>query len=272
MIKIDIDKIINELKVTSEWKRYEKDLREHLSDFKQKNFNIDELIWKSWILVNDEIVLIKSTLKDSNNKYWNWWKKEKLINKFINIYFREVKFCPYCWKIPLISYKNKYDKLKRTFDIDHIFPKEKFPHLTYNFYNLIPVCKICNNLKNNKNILDYNNIFTPYYWFLRKKSWKIIVYNEILNDDFLSSWLEQNIWFYELSQVYKNSQDTINDTEFILDKAAKINVDLFNNCNLNIEERKQYYFKNFYTTKDEDILKYSNWKLKRKLISEIKKD
>ena len=39
---------------------------------------------------------------------------------------------------------------------------------------------------------------------------------------------------------------------------------------LDNKERKEHYFKNFYTTDEENILKFANWKLKRKLINDIK--
>ncbi len=36
------------------------------------------------------------------------------------------------------------------------------------------------------------------------------------------------------------------------------------------KQLKDYFFKNYYPTKEEDILKYSNWKLKKDLIESLK--
>jgi len=38
----------------------------------------------------------------------------------------------------------------------------------------------------------------------------------------------------------------------------------------NLEELKNYFFKNFYPKQEQDILKFSNWKLKKDLIKNIK--
>ena len=38
----------------------------------------------------------------------------------------------------------------------------------------------------------------------------------------------------------------------------------------NLEERKDLFFKNYYPTQEQDILKFSNWKLKKDLIENLK--
>ena len=63
-----------------------------------------------------------------------------------------LKVCPYC-------NRNFIDKLKinknvrtyaGTFELDHFYPKEKFPMFAVSFYNLIPVCGTCNGIKSNE--------------------------------------------------------------------------------------------------------------------------
>lgn len=288
MIKINIDEIMKKLKQTKDWKNYENDLNKHLSDFNEKIFTIEELTWKEWII---NLKLNKIEEKEIlNDNFWKWTKKsdnfiefEKLKEKFLDIFFQEIKFCPYCWKIPLIRYENDKNQKKWTYHLDHIFPKSKYRHLTYNFYNLIPVCSICNQFKKEKDLSSnkYNKIFHPYYWLIKNENSKVIFdENYTLWDDFLSNDFDENSKFYKLSQIYKNAQDTHNDTEFILDKILKIKTDELNFNHKKIwssfdkEERVEHYFKNFYTKEEKDILKYSNWKLKRKLINSItpKKD
>lgn len=283
MIKIEIDKIIEKLKKTDEWKRYKNSLEKHLTDFNERNFQIEELIWKKWITGDeDELIVLKTTLKDWV-AWWEWWKKESLIELFIKEYLKEVRICPYCGKIPLISYDNKEWKKRRTFDMDHIFAKESYPHLMYNFYNLIPICKICNNLKLTQDLSNSVNVFHPYYWLLVEGvSWKKyfnkkefinnnFLNTEFINDDFLNNLNKENIRFYNLDKIYYNAQDTENDTDFILDKISKINTDRDKWGFFDIKERKEHYFKNFYPPEQKDTLKFSNGKLRRKLINEIKK-
>ncbi|WP_052444711.1 HNH endonuclease [Flammeovirga sp. OC4] len=51
--------------------------------------------------------------------------------------------CPYCNR-QYISIEGN-DKLKGTRpDIDHFFPKSKYPYFALSIYNLIPSCKVCN--------------------------------------------------------------------------------------------------------------------------------
>jgi len=55
-----------------------------------------------------------------------------------------LKACPYCnrnWISFVKDYKGNNNLL---FDIDHYFPKHKYPWFALSFYNLIPSCTICN--------------------------------------------------------------------------------------------------------------------------------
>ena len=51
--------------------------------------------------------------------------------------------CPYCNRNTIYSIK----KQRRTFDLDHFYPQAKYPFFALSFYNLIPSCKICNQIK-----------------------------------------------------------------------------------------------------------------------------
>lgn len=59
-----------------------------------------------------------------------------------------VKVCPYCNRtfIHTINRKNP----SRTCQIDHFFPKDKYPYLALSFFNLIPSCYACNHTKSNQ--------------------------------------------------------------------------------------------------------------------------
>lgn len=50
--------------------------------------------------------------------------------------------CPYCNHSYVFSAANA-----NFCDLDHLYPKDKFPILAASFYNLIPVCHVCNNKK-----------------------------------------------------------------------------------------------------------------------------
>lgn len=57
-----------------------------------------------------------------------------------------IQVCPYC-NSNYVYHFDKSTSEKRTFEIDHFYPKSKYPYLAISFYNLIPSCKDCNKAK-----------------------------------------------------------------------------------------------------------------------------
>lgn len=80
-----------------------------------------------------------------------YYNAGKLVNKLgINV-------CPYCNRnyINNVSYADQ--NIKRTGQMDHFYPKNKYPFLAMSFFNLIPSCSSCNHIKSNKTIY-----YSPY--------------------------------------------------------------------------------------------------------------
>lgn len=72
---------------------------------------------------------------------------------FCSSLYIELKFttvtCPYCNEYPVkvvLRSKGKGKKPILHFDLDHFYPKNKYPFLALSFYNHIPSCKYCNSL------------------------------------------------------------------------------------------------------------------------------
>lgn len=64
-----------------------------------------------------------------------------------------IKSCAYCnsqYSISAISSEDGNDIT--TYEIDHYFPKSKYPFLCISFYNLIPSCGSCNRRKNDNDV------------------------------------------------------------------------------------------------------------------------
>lgn len=81
---------------------------------------------------------------NGGNKYvyqdYNAYKFLKMLNQTV---------CPYC--------EDEYmdivaDASRRTYEIDHFFPKSKYPALAMNIYNLVPSGQNCNGLKLEKEL------------------------------------------------------------------------------------------------------------------------
>lgn len=205
---------------------------------------------------------------------------------FIEAFIKKVKFCPYCWKVPLISFEDKYSKnknLKRTFELDHFFPKDQYPNLAMNLYNLIPVCSGCNFLKSNQNPLltlkNWEFLFHPYFWWIKKyKNNFLKVSNCLLFGDkvnfFKDKKVKSHFDYFKLNEIYANAQDTANDVAFIRDKIEKIKAEqqYYKRVKMKLKKeiRKDHYFKNFYPKTEEEILLYANGKLKKDWITGLK--
>ena len=66
--------------------------------------------------------------------------------------------CPYCNRNYIYNVSNK-SRVKP--EIDHFYPKGKYPFLGASFYNMIPSCQNCNGAKGNKDPFTYK-MKSPY--------------------------------------------------------------------------------------------------------------
>lgn len=70
-----------------------------------------------------------------------------------------ITVCPYCNRNFIYNISNPINKkVKSTCELDHFFPKKKYPLLAVSFYNLIPSCHFCNHMKGTKEL----QAFYPY--------------------------------------------------------------------------------------------------------------
>lgn len=65
------------------------------------------------------------------------WNRHELISRI------GVKVCPYCNRQYISSYVEK-NISKTTADLDHFYPKSRYPILALSLYNFIPSCQVCN--------------------------------------------------------------------------------------------------------------------------------
>ncbi|MGG2085465.1 hypothetical protein ABFY59_00280 [Priestia aryabhattai] len=83
----------------------------------------------------------------------------------------EINVCPYCNRIYTFTVVNLKREITRP-ELDHYFPRSKFPIFAISFYNLIPSCKVCNSsikkdeyLKIDEYLHPYINSLSPLYHF-----------------------------------------------------------------------------------------------------------
>lgn len=73
-----------------------------------------------------------------------------------------IKACPYCNR-EFISYVSLKEEKEIRPDLDHFYPKHKYPELALCLYNLIPSCSVCNGV-HGKHVIDpyEKNMLNPF--------------------------------------------------------------------------------------------------------------
>ncbi|MBK8564120.1 MAG: HNH endonuclease [Saprospiraceae bacterium] len=80
-------------------------------------------------------------------------------NAFVLFENLDISVCPYCNRNFIRNARKR-----RTSQFDHFYPKDRYKLLAVSFFNLIPVCKVCNHLKNNNQKQLPNPYDTRYDW------------------------------------------------------------------------------------------------------------
>ena len=103
---------------------------------------------KSKVLVEPNTSgLILWSQEKKNIDSWNGWG----IAEFVRLL--DVRYCPYC-NAETVGTAMLPGRIHLP-DIDHIFPKKKYPLLSLSLYNLVPACNRCNSrFKKSKDMLD----------------------------------------------------------------------------------------------------------------------
>lgn len=162
--------------------------------------------------------------------------KKVLYNAFVsNVYstkkFDGLKFvndiglqtCPYCNRAYIQSVSKRGVVRPQ---IDHFFPKDKYPYLGVSFYNLIPSCSVCNGTTVKGNRDSYkDNLVSPY---------------EIRNDDFKFSFDIKAINDFPPKLVEKIP---INDKYFKLEDFYRHHGDITHELYIKLyrEDTKEHY-------------------------------
>ena len=272
-----------------------------------KIYNSDKkIIYVKWLDCNlkEEKQLENRELNDNQKyKFFNWYINQKQVKVCSYCWKNYITyFCNDFYKKKYKSYKIwdcKPSAIVSWFDIEHFFPKnfknefwkKPYVQLAKNLYNWHLSCTICNQrLKWSddplKNATQNDPIFNPYFGWIYKEWDEIKVDNSEFDDKVTFVWnpnskidwrkqvYKTHHWdFFRLWEIYLSDQETYNIFNFIYDKYTKIKDEYqrFKKTSKSIEEFVDYFFKNYYPEKEQDILKYSNWKLKKDLIQYLDK-
>lgn len=209
------DKMKDTKETTEFYKKFDEYYRDNTYDEKQKlSKDIkDDFLEKKYpeqlkaVQINDMIAKHFDYISFSKE-----YRHELIVAMNINT-------CPYCNRQYITSY---YDQqMKTTADLDHFYPKSKYPYLALSLYNFVPSCQICNSrFKGDKNSIESPHLY-PYeqefgedakfkiksnnidYLISKSKvqDFKIVIDNKAKSDKIKKS-IEQSIETFHLESVY----------------------------------------------------------------------
>lgn len=85
----------------------------------------------------------------------------------------DLRSCPYCGRQYVTPRIDEKEKIKASAQLDHIYPKDKYPYLSMALYNLMPSCAVCNQGKSSKDTLDKSCI-NPFTVDLNAVTFKLV--------------------------------------------------------------------------------------------------
>lgn len=161
--------------------------------------------------------------------FHGYLEKKNLYEKFITDSYRnkllsamDVPVCPYCNENYTYSIQRPRSKHALA-DLDHFYPKARYPEYALCLYNFIPACPICNSrFKSSKNvnrkeyIYPYEEGFSDCARFKimnlleLKKSSEIVLGIEVKDQD-VGSRISKNIDLFKIKQRYDNHLDVVRE-------------------------------------------------------------
>ncbi|MBN1072099.1 hypothetical protein DVV81_13120 [Clostridium botulinum] len=268
--------------------------------FIQKCKNIKE---KSVNIVSKENIIEESVFKNILNKIFNY---DKFIDSGFNIdnttktsYRRwsayeyceklNVNVCPYCNRIYTYTVIQKYcekENITRP-ELDHYFPKSKYPIFALSFFNLIPSCNICNSTIKGINELNINKNLHPYLDELDdgykfdydvkgistfegdKSSIKIKIYKGKLDDK-----SNNTLKFFKIEQIYQKHTDTVANLILLrrkyTDGVLQEITDLINNNGNGLLSKEELFNDLFHEFNENEIVDTSLGKLKKDITNKLR--
>lgn len=133
-----------------------------------------------------------------------------------------IKSCVYCNAQFSITTINNNGNLSGMYELDHFYPKSKYPFLSTSFFNLQPCCSHCNKTKNDRpgefNLYtnDYN-LIEPFSFSLDRKSMlrHLLTQNEeelkIIFNGSNSSLRKNHENLFHITELYQEHKDVVEE-------------------------------------------------------------
>jgi hypothetical protein len=133
-----------------------------------------------------------------------------------------IKACVYCNVQLTVTTEDNNGKISGKYELDHFYPKSKYPFLCTSFFNLQPCCSHCNKSKNDNKAEfglytnDYQELY-PFSFELEKKS--IIKYMltqdceklEVLFNSTNPQLLADHKKHFHITELYETQKDVVEE-------------------------------------------------------------
>lgn len=133
----------------SQYTLFEKLILAPYEDLKKIHDKIDERAEDIFLdPVEDNGGKIKKVIKSKWRLIYSLY--DKFISKGLNTQLVQkygIKCCPYCNENYIINRTKKNNQSYAMAQLDHFYPRDKFPIFAISLYNLIPSCSTCNHIK-----------------------------------------------------------------------------------------------------------------------------
>jgi len=122
-------------------------LHKHEICMKLNHSIINETKYKEALMKLNYIYYSNETVRDSKILSPHW-------DAYIFVMMSGIRVCPYCNRQYITPAYSSNGKVRG--DIDHILPKSKYPYFSMSLYNMVPICKGCNQSLKREKELSYN--------------------------------------------------------------------------------------------------------------------
>jgi len=131
-----------------------------------------------------------------------------------------ITVCPYCNRTFIQSIKRTNGKTKRTCQLDHFLPKDRYPYFALSFYNLIPSCSACNHIKTTEEIglspyeINRADDVLTFGWKPKDVAFSYPKGNisiELVCNPAVNGKMQSNIDIFGLKELYSNHDDIVKE-------------------------------------------------------------
>lgn len=109
---------------------------------------------------NDSFKDAKKSININNYKIYKLKKSRIKWSAYDYVMALELKVCPYCNRQFITPSYSEHSKMRG--DLDHFFPKSRYPYLSMSIYNLVPSCKFCNSSLKGSKEFSYETHINPF--------------------------------------------------------------------------------------------------------------